>query len=104
MEDIRKYLLRKACGDIKEAIRSLSDDCNFEPIHIINTEYGDYAFEFKVEVFWQICDYIEYNDECDYDYTGDYDTFRLLSARAFDEDGEVEVSEELIKEFNDKYA
>lgn len=105
MEDIRKYMLRRAYDDINQGICSLSEDCKFDTFPVIEVEADDEYFNFKVEVFWEIANYHEYNDECDYDYTGDWHGFELLSAVIIDDDGnEKRISKEIINEFNNKYG
>lgn len=60
------------------------------------------VFDVNVKVEWEICDYFEFNDECDFNY-GELINWELESAIAYDEDGnKFEVDQETINLFNEK--
>lgn len=104
-ENIRKYILHSAYKSICNEIDKLvSDEC-YDQFPCIDLWVGNAMFRFELEVYWEIANYSEFNDECDYDYTGEYDGFKLLSATIFDEEGnEIGISKVIINEFNNKYG
>lgn len=67
---------------------------------------GDFCFNVWFSLEWEICNYREWADECDYDFTGELLGWRVLAVDAthYDEDTDVftplEIPESVINEIN----
>ena len=102
MDELIRTELLSLFDEICDYVSDLDNVCestfDFEGICTEN-----YSFDVKVVVEWETCNYREWDDECDYDYTGEILEWRIESAIAYDEDDNtIEVSQEIINLFNEK--
>lgn len=102
MEELIKNELLSLIDEIRDNICDLRafHESTFD-LECICGEH--HCFDIKVEVEWETCNYREWGDECDWDYTGEIYDWKLISAITYDEDdNEFEVSQEIINLFNEK--
>lgn len=105
MKDLLQALL-SVTGDIEEQINEIGYNLDCDKINDIKDIYCeefDVSFDVTVKVEWEEC-MVDRNGDNDYwDYTGNYDSWRLVSATATTADNEkIIIPEDIIYKFNDQ--
>lgn len=102
MDELIKKELLSLIDNVKDYVNRL-DMPGRSTVSYDGVYNGKLTFNLTLEIEWEIEDFNPFDEYCDYDYTGNVESWVLTDATAMDEDGnQFEVSKEIIKLFNEK--